>query len=107
MDPVRLVEGYKSIMRTIYSPREYYQRALDCLKRLPQGGRESRGSNLLSDLLTLVRILFVLGVRDHARGEFWRYMSRIFADHRKQFARGVMLAAMGYHLRKMTDAYCG
>jgi radical SAM superfamily enzyme YgiQ (UPF0313 family) len=107
MDSVRLVEGYKSIMRTIYSPREYYQRALDCLKRLPQGGHESRGSNFLNDLLTLVRILFVLGVRDHARGEFWRYMRSIFADHRKQFARGMMLAAMGYHLRKMTDAYCG
>src|SRR5215471_140420 len=31
MDPRRLVEGYQSIMRTIYSPREYYQRALECL----------------------------------------------------------------------------
>src|SRR5438128_3285936 len=34
MDPARLVEGYQSIMRTIYSPREYYQRALACLTRV-------------------------------------------------------------------------
>src|SRR5438270_3589339 len=34
MDAARLVEGYKTILRTIYSPAEYYQRALDSLSRL-------------------------------------------------------------------------
>src|SRR5215217_9489238 len=29
MDPALLIQGYQSIMRTIYSPREYYQRALE------------------------------------------------------------------------------
>src|SRR5947209_5990728 len=38
MDTARLVEGYKRILRTIYSPAEYYQRALDCLSRLVQDG---------------------------------------------------------------------
>src|SRR5712692_2825516 len=33
MDAARLVAGYQSIMRTIYNPKEYYQRALDSLKR--------------------------------------------------------------------------
>ncbi|HKX82586.1 MAG TPA: B12-binding domain-containing radical SAM protein, partial [Pyrinomonadaceae bacterium] len=33
MDLSRLVEGYKTILRNIYSPREYYKRALDCLSR--------------------------------------------------------------------------
>ena len=36
MDAARLVEGYQSIMRTIYKPSEYYQRALDSLKRTTQ-----------------------------------------------------------------------
>src|SRR6185369_7728684 len=31
MDAARLIEGYQSIMRTIYKPSEYYQRALDSL----------------------------------------------------------------------------
>ena len=106
MDAARLVAGYKSIMRSIYSPHEYYQRSLDCLNRLQQNNRESRGSSLMSDLMTLARIVLVLGVRDRERREFWTYMRRVFSDHREQFARGVMLAAMGYHLRKMTDAYC-
>src|SRR5437870_5752643 len=36
MDKTRLMEGYQTILRTIYSPAEYYQRALDCLSRLRQ-----------------------------------------------------------------------
>src|SRR5262249_51978897 len=34
MDAARLVEGYKAILHTIYSPGEYYQRALNCLDRV-------------------------------------------------------------------------
>src|SRR5205085_2863548 len=36
MDASRLIEGYKRILRTIYSPSEYYRRALDCLARVVQ-----------------------------------------------------------------------
>ena len=46
MDAARLVEGYKSIMRTIYSPGEYYQRALDCLERVVSGAPESQRNGI-------------------------------------------------------------
>jgi len=36
MDPALLIQGYQTIMRTIYSPREYYQRALDSMRRTAQ-----------------------------------------------------------------------
>src|SRR5207244_2176961 len=36
MDPAVLIQGYQTIMRTIYSPREYYQRALDSMRRTAQ-----------------------------------------------------------------------
>src|SRR5207302_7914894 len=35
MDPALLIRGYQSIMQTIYSPREYYQRVLDSMRRTP------------------------------------------------------------------------
>src|SRR6202165_5517025 len=31
MDPALLIQGYQTIMRTIYSPREHYQRGLDSM----------------------------------------------------------------------------
>ena len=106
MNAVRLVEGYKRVMRTIYNPREYYGRALDCLKEVAQNGSGSRGTTLRQDIATLSRVVFELGLRDSERREFWKYINRVLLQHRKEFARAVRLAAMGYHLRKLAEVYC-
>ncbi len=106
MDGARLVEGYKTILQTIYSPVEYYSRALSCLERLAHDTPEPRRSHLISDLASLARVTLALGVRDPARAEFWRYMGRALTEHRERFAQAVMLAAMGYHFRKLTESYC-
>src|SRR6185503_4943965 len=42
MDATRLVEGYKQVLRTIYSPREYYNRTLESLARVIESGPEPR-----------------------------------------------------------------
>jgi radical SAM superfamily enzyme YgiQ (UPF0313 family) len=104
MDTARLLEGYKRILSTIYSPAEYYQRALDCLSHLTEGG-EPRRTRLTSDVAAFARVAIVLGVLDSARMEFWRYMKRTLTEHRRNFAHAVTLAAMGYHFRKLTRSY--
>src|SRR5918996_3052875 len=101
IDPSRLIENYKSVLRTIYSPGEYYQRALECLKRLP-AATEPQWRHPIRDLTSLVRVILTLGVRDRERSEFWRYIGHVAAFNRDTFARAVTLAAMGYHFRKLT-----
>ena len=103
MDATHLIEGYKSIMRTIYSPGEYYQRALNCLERVVAGEPAPSQRGLIGDVVTLSRIVLALGVRDRARGEFWRYLRRAHAQYREKFAEAVRLAAVGYHFRKLTE----
>ena len=105
MDPVRLVEGYQSIMRTIYKPSEYYDRALECLKRISVDGPVSRNYQVIGGVLALMRIALRLGVIDRERREFWRFSRRVAAEHRGKFAASMRLAAMGYHFRKLTEAY--
>jgi radical SAM superfamily enzyme YgiQ (UPF0313 family) len=107
MDATRLIEGYKSIMRAIYSPREYYQRALDCLERVVAGAPEAQRNSFANDVLTLFRVMLALGVRDRARGEFWRYFRRALTRHREKFADAIRLAAVGYHFRKLTEGLNG
>jgi hypothetical protein len=107
MDATRLIEGYKSIMRAIYSPGEYYQRALDCLERVAAGAPESQRDRLAGDVVTLFRIVLALGVRDCARGEFWRFFRRAITRHREKFADAMRLAAVGYHFRKLTEGLNG
>ena len=108
MNAIRLIEGYKSIIRNIYSPREYYERSFDSLGRVTRAGspRIGEGGLKREDVTAFARIIFSLGVRDKARGEFWRFMGRVISEHRDKVEDGLMLAALGYHFRKLTETYC-
>lgn len=105
MDPARLIAGYQSIMRTIYSPREYYQRALDSMKRTRQTETEPQHYNLISSIASLTRIGLKLGVLDRERTEFWRFLMQAVTKHHRQLAESLRLAAMGYHFRKLSEFY--
>ncbi|MBD0372411.1 MAG: B12-binding domain-containing radical SAM protein, partial [Pyrinomonadaceae bacterium] len=103
MDTARLIEGYERIVHTIYSPAEYYRRALDCLSHLRRDKPEPRRTHIISDAIAFMRVTLALGVRDPSRIEFWRYLSRAIKDNRQNFAHAVTLAAMGYHFRKVAE----
>jgi radical SAM superfamily enzyme YgiQ (UPF0313 family) len=107
MDASRLIEGYKSIIRNIYNPREYYARSFDSLGRVMRDAGPQIGESGLKreDITAFARIIFELGVRDRSRGEFWRFMGRVVSEHRDKIEDGLMLAALGYHFRKLTEAY--
>src|SRR5947209_1859235 len=105
MDPALLIRGYQSIMRTIYSPREYYQRVLDSMRRTPHDSSETQQYELINGIASLMRVLIKLGLFDGERKEFWRFMSKALVKHRHRFAESLRLAAMGYHFRKLNDVY--
>ena len=105
MDPALLIQGYQRIMRTIYSPREYYERALVSLKRTANEFTEIPHYSALNALASFTRILVKLGVVDRERKEFWRFFTKTLLEHHNRMAESLRLAAMGYHFRKLSDAY--
>lgn len=105
MDPALLIQGYQQIMRTIYSPREYYQRVLDSMRRTRQQFSEPQHYNVISALASFTRIMVRLGVLDGERREFWRFLSHALLKHRDRMAESLRLAAMGYHFRKLSELY--
>jgi radical SAM superfamily enzyme YgiQ (UPF0313 family) len=105
MDPAVLIRGYQSIMRTIYSPAEYYDRALASLRRTAQEFSEPQHYSMFARFTCLSRILFRLGVLDRERKQFWRFFTRSFLRNRDRIAESLRLAAMGYHFRKLSEAY--
>jgi radical SAM superfamily enzyme YgiQ (UPF0313 family) len=104
MDPAILVEGYRSVLKTIYNSHEYYQRALECLRRVSGTSPEPNRYNLVSGLMAFSRIVVKLGVIDGERKEFWRYFRHSYSEHRDQFTHSMRLAAMGYHFRKLNES---
>jgi radical SAM superfamily enzyme YgiQ (UPF0313 family) len=107
MNQQKLVEGYKTVLRTIYSPNDFYRRALDCLTRFGTNHVWHPESHLTEDLKSLAKIVFMLGIRESSRSQFWRYFYQLLRRHRQNFAHGLTLAAMGYHFRRITEIYCG
>lgn len=105
MDPAMLIQGYQSIMRTIYAPSEYYQRALDSMKRTAQEFITPQHYNVTSAFTAFTRVMFKLGVFDAERKEFWRFFTHALFKHHSKIAETLRLAAMGYHFRKLNDAY--
>jgi radical SAM superfamily enzyme YgiQ (UPF0313 family) len=105
MDPAMLIQGYQSIMQTIYSPREYYQRALDSMKRTAQQFVEPQHYNIVSAITAFARVMVKLGIVDHERKEFWRFFTQALLKHHDKLAETLRLAAMGYHFRKLNNAY--
>jgi len=106
MNRERLINGFQTILRSIYSPKAYYERALDCLSRFHQGRIEPRQSSLINDLKAFSRIVMTLGILDRSRVHFWKYFYKLVRHYRRDFAHGLTLAAMGYHFRQITDKYC-
>lgn len=104
MDPARLIEGYQSILRTIYKPSEYYQRTLDSLRRTARQLPHSQPFQL-KDISSFAHLLFKLGVMDGERMAFWKFFARACADHRDKFIEAMRFAAVGYHFRKLNEAY--
>lgn len=107
MDPDKLVEGFKNVLRNIYSPKEYYQRALACISHFHHYRAAPRRSDLVADLRSFCRTVLRLGVLDDARNQFWKYFYKLVRYHPHDFAHGLALAAMGFHFRKLTQKYCG
>jgi len=101
-----LIDGYKRILRNIYSPREYYNRALECLSRFHQDRVEPRTSTFAEDARSLAKLVLTLGVRDRERWQFWKYFFNLLRHYPRDVAHGLTLAAMGYHFRKITAKYC-
>ena len=98
-----LIDGYKTILRNIYSPREYYKRALDCLSRFHRDRIEPRSTNIVEDVRALARLLFALGVVDAERRAFWKYCFDVLRFYPHDIAHGLTLAAMGYHFRRIKE----
>ena len=105
MDPAMLIQGYQSIMQTIYAPGEYYQRALDSMKRTAQQFVEPQRYNVVSAVTAFARVMLKLGIVDGERKEFWRFFTTALVKHHDKLAETLRLAAMGYHFRKLNDAY--
>jgi hypothetical protein len=106
MDAARLVEGYRSVLKRIYSCEAYYERVKLYLSRTPpkSGVRSSRQRWLTrGNARAFVTSLVRQGVFSRQRWSYWKFLLTVATRYRHCVGSAMTLAVMGYHLQVMTD----
>ena len=98
-----LVEGYRSILEHIYSPRHYYERVKTFLSEYKPP--RMRGHLRFSHVLALLRSLYRLGIVGRERRLYWKLMLWTQLRCPRLIPEAVTLSIYGYHFRKVCELH--
>jgi radical SAM superfamily enzyme YgiQ (UPF0313 family) len=98
-----LVSGYRSIIDTIYAPKNYYRRVMTFLKDyqpLQRGG----GIHLKPGYLgALFKSMLILGLLGKERFQYWKLFFWSLFRRPRLFPTAITLAIYGFHFRKIAE----
>jgi len=104
MEVKDLISGYRTILETIYSPGNYYQRVISLL-------REYRPLHLGKFHLqrgyvgALFKSILFLGIIGRERVHFWRLVFWALLRKPRLFPLAITYAIYGFHFRKVAEKY--
>jgi radical SAM superfamily enzyme YgiQ (UPF0313 family) len=101
MDYDKLIRGYKHILDTIYSPKEYYERIKTFL-HVYKPPRTKPGKVQSHQIKAFFRSIWFLGIKGKGKRHYWRLFISYLMISPPKFARFILLAVYGYHFRKVT-----
>ncbi len=94
-----LVCGYKEVMNTLYSPKQYYSRINVFLTEYRSQRKKSRSQIKLWHLWALIRSFWFMGIIDPSRIHYWNFILFTLMRRPRSFWISVTLAVCGFHLR--------
>lgn len=100
-----LTDGYEALLRTIYSPRSYYQRVRTFLSEFSCPNISPRLDR--NRLVAFCRSLLRIGVLGPERFQYWRLLGWTLFRRPRLFEVAVQLAIMGYHFRRICVGQLG
>ncbi len=107
MNPQKLIDGYRRIVTTIYSPAQYYERIQEFLKEF----RPVKKIDLSRFRFRYVRALFMvtwyLGILEKGRQHYWRLVLKTLFQQPGLLVDALTLAVYGFHFRRIFNAYPG
>ncbi len=96
----KLIAGYKSVLTSLYSSKEYYDRVRTFLENY-KITTENRGKLTWTDIGAFFRSVWVLGVLEKGRKHYWKLLGFTLRDCPEKFAMAVTMAIYGFHFRKV------
>ena len=101
-----LINGYKNILNTIYSPKQYYERIKTFLKEYkPKPRKRALPQLRFYHIRAFIKSMWVLGVKERGRKYYWRFFVSTLLKRPRSFPISMSLAVYGFHFRKITEKY--
>jgi hypothetical protein len=95
----KLIDGYKTVLSTIYSSKEYYRRINTFLKYY----KPSTKSKLnLTDIRAFFKTTWKIGLLSNSRFRYWHLILKTGVTNRKAFPVAVEYAIYGEHFKRIT-----
>jgi len=109
MDHAKLIEGYKKIIKEIYSVKPYYERVKRFLReyKQPQKMRFHFGLIRLhfGYPIAFFKSIWFLGVKDIGRKYYWKLFFWTLFRHPRLFPLAITFTIYGYHFRRIFVSY--
>jgi len=100
-----LIDGYKNILSTIYSPRQYYERIKTFLKEYKPAKRKGRSQLQFHHIRAFIKSMWFLGIREKGRKYYWKLFISTLLRRPRSFPLSMSLAVYGFHFRKVIEKY--
>jgi hypothetical protein len=99
-----LINGYKHILDTIYSPRQFYERVKTFLNEYKPRGKR-KGKLQFYQVRAFIKSMWLLGVREKGRRYYWKLFVSTLLRRPRSFPVSISLGVFGYHFRKVVEKY--
>ena len=95
-----LIEGYRTIVTSIYSAKPYYKRVRQYLLGFKHTNLRKEKLKL-ANLAAFAKSIFIIGIMTKGRTEFWKFLFWTLARRPKLFTDAMTFVVYGYHYRKV------
>ena len=98
-----LMKGYKKILTTIYSQKEYYERVKTFLQEyeLP---RMATPKVTRDDIKAFFRAIWKLGILENGKRYYWKLLAFSLFHHPRKLPVAITMAIYGFHFRRVVQS---
>jgi radical SAM superfamily enzyme YgiQ (UPF0313 family) len=96
-----LINGYKKILNTIYSPKHYYKRVITFLKEYKPRDLKKKIYFKFSYFKAFLKSIWYLGIIGKERLHYWKLISWTLVRRPHFFGLAISFAIYGFHFRKI------
>lgn len=100
-----LMNGYKRILKTIYTPKYYYQRVITFLKEYNPPKKIKRIRFHLYHLKAFSRSIWKLGIKEKERIYYWKLFFWCLFSRPRFLPLAITFSIYGFHFRKVFERY--